>query len=88
MFGNDVNDGGDDRVKRLVRRHEKPYIHDVIKKNSWSLIKGNFREVIQNLDCLDWDDFTKVRLITLYFKDYAFILWNEIFLQRKGMRIH
>ncbi|RDX91858.1 hypothetical protein CR513_26106, partial [Mucuna pruriens] len=84
---NGVSDGRDDHVEHLVRRHERPHIYDVIKKNPWSLIKGKIPSFSGNGNT-DWyyDLELKVRLITLSFEGYALIWWNEISLQCSGMR--
>ncbi|RDY01452.1 hypothetical protein CR513_15225, partial [Mucuna pruriens] len=42
-------------------------------------------KVTQNLDYINCEDLTKVKLITLSFEGYALVWWNEIALQIRGM---
>ncbi|RDY08347.1 hypothetical protein CR513_07432, partial [Mucuna pruriens] len=43
-------------------------------------------EVEQNIECIDYDDMIKVKLIALSFEGYALIWWDEIVIQIRGMR--
>ncbi|RDX95744.1 hypothetical protein CR513_21687, partial [Mucuna pruriens] len=43
-------------------------------------------KVEQNLDCINCEDLTKVKVIALSYKDYVLIWWSKIALQIKGLR--
>ncbi|RDY09376.1 hypothetical protein CR513_06263, partial [Mucuna pruriens] len=49
-------------------------------------IHGISSKVEKNLDCIDCEYLIKVKLICLSFEGYALIWWNEIVLQKMGMR--
>ncbi|RDY01741.1 hypothetical protein CR513_14896, partial [Mucuna pruriens] len=70
--------------KLTTHIHVKSYLLVVMEMSDkyydWEL------KVMQNLDCLNCDDYTKVRLIALSFKGYALIWWNEISLQCRGLK--
>ncbi|RDX78562.1 hypothetical protein CR513_41144, partial [Mucuna pruriens] len=74
------------RRERLVNRHEQ-IVNDP-KKNPWDFIK-----VAQNLDCINYEDLTKVKLIALSFEGYTLIRgikrssiesWEEVKQEMRG----
>ncbi|RDX94054.1 hypothetical protein CR513_23608, partial [Mucuna pruriens] len=81
------------RREKLVERHERTIYE--LKKNPWDIIKdkippftrsANELKVAQNLDCINCEDLTKVKLIPFSFEDYAQVWWNEFALQIRDTR--
>ncbi|RDY05253.1 hypothetical protein CR513_10934, partial [Mucuna pruriens] len=66
LLGYDENSGDE----RIIGRHERPHIHDIIKKNPWILIKGKIPSFSGNGNIDEY---------------YGWELKNEISLQCRGL---
>ncbi|RDX95893.1 hypothetical protein CR513_21519, partial [Mucuna pruriens] len=60
------------RSENVVKTHERTF--------------NEPKKIEQNIDCINCEDLTKVKLIALSLEGYALIWWNEITLQIEGIR--